>query len=203
MDHSRWHLCQLSRSRVFQLKKDLSKIQLGSRSAVEFLQQIKAKVDELAVIDRRLSYDDVTFYLLEELGPNYRELASFIQTRDSPISFSELHDKVIVQETYLKQIELQIPFWLPRPMWPLVVTHCSTHHPTLGTGIPIGAVGKEIVAAAVFSPVIPEVVFLKQVDTKILMGVEVFIQWLVLPLVLLLFVKYVAIRVTRHLIVVV
>lgn len=96
-----------SRSRVFQLKKDLSKIQLGSRSAAEFLQQIKAKVDELAVIDCRLSDDDVTFYVLDGLGPNYCELASFIQARDSSISFSELHDKVIAQETYLKQLELQ------------------------------------------------------------------------------------------------
>lgn len=84
-----------SRSKVFQLKKDLSKLQLGSSSAAEFLQQVKSKVDELAVIDHRLSDDDVTFYVLDGLGPNYRELASFIQARDTPITFSELHDKVI------------------------------------------------------------------------------------------------------------
>lgn len=96
-----------SRLRVFQLKKDLSKIQLGSQSTSEFLRQIKPEVDELAVIDRRLSDDDVAFYVLDGLGPNYHELASFIQARDTPITFAKLHDKVIAQEIYLKHIQLQ------------------------------------------------------------------------------------------------
>lgn len=96
----------MSRSRVFQLKKDPAKIQLGSLSIAEFLQQIKANVDELAVIGRQLSDDGVALYVLDGLGPNYTEFVSFIQACYTSITFSELHDKVIAQESYLKKIEI-------------------------------------------------------------------------------------------------
>ena len=57
-----------SRTRVMQLKKDLTLSTRGSRPVTEFLQGIKVIADELAVIDHPVSDDDLTLYILNGLG---------------------------------------------------------------------------------------------------------------------------------------
>lgn len=78
---------------------------LASQSAREFLTSMKAKADELALMDTPLSDDDLTLYIINGLGPAYRDLAAAVRVRDTSISFKDLHDKVISQEIYLKNQE--------------------------------------------------------------------------------------------------
>ncbi|KAF5454099.1 hypothetical protein F2P56_023787 [Juglans regia] len=94
-----------SRTRVMQLKEELTLIQRESRSVSEYLHAIKALVDELAVIDSLVSADDITLYVLNGLGPEFRDIATPIQARETSLTFEELHDMLVGHENYLKRIE--------------------------------------------------------------------------------------------------
>jgi hypothetical protein len=107
-----------SRTRVMQLKKDLTLIQRGTRTITEFLYSLKSIADKLALIDAPLSADDITLYVLNGLGLEYREKVALIRTRESALSFEELHDLLIGHESYLKCLDIASP--------PLVVTAHNT-----------------------------------------------------------------------------
>jgi hypothetical protein len=92
-----------------QLKEDLTLIQRGTRTVTKFLYSIKFIADELALIDAPLSSDDITLYAFNGLGPEYREMVAPIRTRESVLSFEELHDLLIGHESYLKRLDITSP----------------------------------------------------------------------------------------------
>ena len=81
-----------SRTRVMQLKEDLTLSNRGSRPVTEFLQGIKVIADKLTIIDHPVSDDDLTLYILNGLGIEFREIAAPIRTRETSLKFEELHD---------------------------------------------------------------------------------------------------------------
>ncbi|KAH6791555.1 hypothetical protein C2S52_000064 [Perilla frutescens var. hirtella] len=95
-----------SRAHVMQLKTSLAKATLGSRSISEYVTSVKAAADELGLIDAPVFADDLTLYIINGLGPSYREIVSSIRTRDTPFRFEELRDRLIEHELYLKQSEI-------------------------------------------------------------------------------------------------
>jgi hypothetical protein len=97
------------------LKEDLTLNHHGSRIVTEFLQAIKLTADELAMIDHPVTDDDLTLYVLNGLGPDFREIVAPIRAREHPIRFEELHDLLIGHESYLRRLEQQT-------MQPLVST---------------------------------------------------------------------------------
>jgi len=96
-----------SRTRAMQLKEDLTLNHRGSRTVTEFLQAIKLTTDELVRIDHPITDDDLTLYVLNGLGLDFREIAAPIRTREHPIRFEELHDLLIGHESYLRRLEQQ------------------------------------------------------------------------------------------------
>ena len=94
-----------SRSRVMNLKEKLTNITCNTRSVAEYLQTIKGIADELALIDTHLSDDDLTIFALNGLGSGFKEISAAIRARETPISFEELHDKLVEHETFLKREE--------------------------------------------------------------------------------------------------
>ncbi|RVW89328.1 Retrovirus-related Pol polyprotein from transposon RE1 [Vitis vinifera] len=54
-----------------------------------------AKIDELALLGAPLDVEDLTDKILDGLGDEYRELTRAIQARDMPITFEELHEKLL------------------------------------------------------------------------------------------------------------
>uniref|UniRef100_A0A2N9GCF6 Integrase catalytic domain-containing protein n=1 Tax=Fagus sylvatica TaxID=28930 RepID=A0A2N9GCF6_FAGSY len=84
-----------SRTRVMQLKEDLTLLQRGSRSVTEFLHSVKHIADELALIDAPVPNDDLTLYILNGLGSEYREIVAPIRTRATSLTFEELHDLLL------------------------------------------------------------------------------------------------------------
>ena len=68
----------------------------------EFLQTIKARDDELAILGALVDIEDLLERILEELGAEYKELARAVQARDTPISFDELHEKLLNFEASLQ-----------------------------------------------------------------------------------------------------
>jgi hypothetical protein len=66
---------------------------------------VKALADEIALIDHPISEDDLTLYILNGLGPDYREIAAPIWARERPLSFEELHDLLVSHECYLRRLD--------------------------------------------------------------------------------------------------
>ena len=94
-----------SRTRVMQLKEDLTLLQRGSQSITEFLHSVKNIADELALIDAPVTNDDLTLYILNGLGLEYREIVAPIRTRATSLTFEELHDLLLGHERYLRRLE--------------------------------------------------------------------------------------------------
>jgi hypothetical protein len=63
--------------------------------------------DELAIIDHPVSDDDLTLYILNGLGPEFREIAAPIRARDTSLKFEDLHDLLVGHESYLRRLETQ------------------------------------------------------------------------------------------------
>ena len=87
------------------LKEKLTNITCNTRSVAEYLQTIKGIADELALIDTHLSDDDLTIFALNGLGNGFKEIFAAIRARDTPVSFKELHDKLVEHEAFLKREE--------------------------------------------------------------------------------------------------
>ena len=90
---------QPSRGRIKQTKSQLKMLTKGSDSVTAFLQSIKAKADELALLRAPLDVEDLTDKILDGLGEEYKELTCVVQARDMPITFEELHEKLLNFET--------------------------------------------------------------------------------------------------------
>jgi hypothetical protein len=63
-----------SRTRVMQLKESLTLLQKGDQSIFNYMQVVRTIVDELVMIDKPLSNDDITLYVLNGLGTNYKDI---------------------------------------------------------------------------------------------------------------------------------
>uniref|UniRef100_A0A2N9F5Y1 CCHC-type domain-containing protein n=1 Tax=Fagus sylvatica TaxID=28930 RepID=A0A2N9F5Y1_FAGSY len=96
-----------SRTRAMQLKEDLTLSIRGTRTVTEFLRAIKVIADELAIIDHPVSDDDLTLYILNGLGPEFREIAAPIRARETSLKFEEIHDLLVGHESYLRRLENQ------------------------------------------------------------------------------------------------
>ena len=66
---------------------------------------MKALADEIALIDHPISDDDLTLYILNGLGSDFREIAAPIRARETSLAFEELHDILVGHESYLRCLE--------------------------------------------------------------------------------------------------
>ncbi|RVW75899.1 putative mitochondrial protein [Vitis vinifera] len=96
-----------SRTRAIQFKEDLTLSTRGTRTVTEFLHRIKVIADELAIIDHPVSDDDLTLYILNGLGPEFREIAAPIRAHETSLKFEKIHDLLVGHESYLRQLENQ------------------------------------------------------------------------------------------------
>ena len=88
-----------------QLKEELTLIQRGNRTITEYLHVVKTLADEIAIIDHSISDDDLTLYVLNGLGPDFREITTPIRARESSMTFVEFHDLLVGHEAYLRHLE--------------------------------------------------------------------------------------------------
>ncbi|XP_021819723.1 uncharacterized protein LOC110761548 [Prunus avium] len=90
-------------ARVLALKERLTLMHRDTKSVVEFLQAVKAIIDELSLIDVPLFDDDVVLHVLNGVGPDFKEIVAVIRARDTSISFKNLYDKLIEHEALLQR----------------------------------------------------------------------------------------------------
>ena len=84
-----------SRGCIKQVKALLKNSAKGTQSITDFLHSIKARADELALLGAPIDDDDLTERICDEMDDDYKELIRVVQARDSPISFDELHEKLL------------------------------------------------------------------------------------------------------------
>ncbi|KAF5482133.1 hypothetical protein F2P56_002724 [Juglans regia] len=94
-----------SRTRAMQLKEELTIIKKVNQSFQEYLHTVKALVDEISLIDHPISKDDLTLYILNGLGSNFREIEAPIHAREKPLMFEELHDLLVGHDAYLRRLD--------------------------------------------------------------------------------------------------
>jgi len=63
-----------SGTRAMQLKEELTLIQRGNQLIFDYLHDVKALADEIAIIDRPILDDDLTLYALNGLGTDFWEI---------------------------------------------------------------------------------------------------------------------------------
>ena len=66
---------------------------------------MKALADEIAIIDHPILDDNLTLYVLNGLGPDFREIAAPILARESSLAFEGLHDLLVGHDAYLRRLE--------------------------------------------------------------------------------------------------
>ncbi|XP_042968974.1 uncharacterized protein LOC122301643 [Carya illinoinensis] len=86
--------------RAMQLNKNLTLSTRGSRTVTKFLQGVKMIVIELAIIDHPVLDDDLTLYILNGLGLEFRDIAAPIRAWETSMKFEEIHDLLVAHENY-------------------------------------------------------------------------------------------------------
>lgn len=92
-----------SRSRVISLKSKLVKNPKGNRTISEYLQDMKSIADDLALVQSPVSEEDLLVHILSQLGEEYGSIVAAIKIRETPLSYSELFDKLLDFERALKE----------------------------------------------------------------------------------------------------
>ena len=57
------------------------------------------------MINTPLDDDDVTLYIINGLSNDLKDISATVQTRDTPISFEELYEKLVEHEAFLRRYE--------------------------------------------------------------------------------------------------
>ncbi|GKV28731.1 hypothetical protein SLEP1_g37747 [Rubroshorea leprosula] len=99
-----------SQTRVITLKEWLQNMRRDGRLVSNYLRSLKAVADKLGTVDRPLTNDDLTVYILNGLGPEFREIAASLRTCDSSLSFDDLHDRLVAHEESLRREEIKLEF---------------------------------------------------------------------------------------------
>ena len=87
---------------IKQLKLQLKNTAKNSLCIIEFMQLIKTRVDDLALLGAPMDEEEITDKILDGLPDDYRELIRVVQAKDTSIMFEELHEKLLNFEASLQ-----------------------------------------------------------------------------------------------------
>ncbi|XP_019451867.1 PREDICTED: uncharacterized protein LOC109353969 [Lupinus angustifolius] len=92
-----------SRVHIMVLKQCITTFTKGTQSTTNYLQGIKAIADELSIIDNPLDRIDLVIHTLNRLSIEYKEISVALCSREIPISYAELDEKLMDFETILSR----------------------------------------------------------------------------------------------------
>lgn len=93
-----------TRGHIKQLRNQIKRSVKGKSTIDEYMQQNKAKVDALALLGSPFDEEDLTDVVLDGLSDDYKAIIEAIHDRDTPISFTELHEKLINRELAINTV---------------------------------------------------------------------------------------------------
>jgi len=102
----------------------------GNSTVSAYLQSIRNIADELALIGHPIDDLEMVIHALNGLGLAFREFTTFIRTRDSPILFNELYEKLVDFEM-CQQREERLS-----TNTPVTANHVQRRHHANGCGRP-------------------------------------------------------------------
>ena len=83
------------------MKEQSKRCTKGSKSISEYIQAIKTRADELALLGKPVDDEDLIDRVLEGLSDEYKSVIDAINARDTSISFVKLHEKLLNKEASL------------------------------------------------------------------------------------------------------
>ncbi|XP_019414569.1 PREDICTED: uncharacterized protein LOC109326332 [Lupinus angustifolius] len=90
-----------SRVHIMALKQKITTFTKGTQPMAVYLQGVKAIADELAIIDNPLDSTDLVIHTLNGLSTDYKEISAALCSGETPITYAELHEKLMDFETLL------------------------------------------------------------------------------------------------------
>ncbi|KAI0516541.1 hypothetical protein KFK09_009218 [Dendrobium nobile] len=96
-----------NRSRVIQLKNELHQIQMRDRTMLQYLDQIKKLVDNIAAAGSTVDTEDIVLYILNGLPATYNSFKTAIRTSLQPINLDELYSLLSSEEINLQHQQFQ------------------------------------------------------------------------------------------------
>ncbi|KAE8680407.1 hypothetical protein F3Y22_tig00111390pilonHSYRG00061 [Hibiscus syriacus] len=106
--HEAWQIlantyARPTRGHIKQIKDQIKKATKGSQSISNYMQYIKCRTDQLTTFGKPMDHEDIIEKILEGLDDDYHHIADIVEGRDTPISFDELHEKIINRELTIQQ----------------------------------------------------------------------------------------------------
>ncbi|KAD2393053.1 hypothetical protein E3N88_40030 [Mikania micrantha] len=117
----------VSRSRIISLRTKLTTTTKGSRPVADYLHEMKAIADELALAQKPIDDDDLTVHILAHLGDDYKAIAAALKTWDTTIAFSDLYEKLVDHERSLLEAKPVEPIIKVNNTQRATNTHASRH----------------------------------------------------------------------------
>ncbi|KAJ0833726.1 putative transcription factor interactor and regulator CCHC(Zn) family [Helianthus annuus] len=99
----------VSRSRIISLRSKLATTTKGNKPVVDYLREMKAIADELALAQKPVDEDDLIVHIIAHLGDDYKPVTAAVKMRDSPISFSDLFEKLVDHERTMLEEKVVAP----------------------------------------------------------------------------------------------
>ena len=90
-----------TRGHIRQIRFQIRTCVKGTKTISEYLRTIKAKTDELALLGKPMDQEEVTEQILAGLTEEYKPEVDAVNGRDKPISFSELHERLLNREAMI------------------------------------------------------------------------------------------------------
>ncbi|CAJ2664376.1 unnamed protein product [Trifolium pratense] len=112
--HDLWELlkntyAKASRSHLKQLKERLRMASKGTQSITTYMHSLKQTADLLASLGSAVSVEDMTDHVLRGLDDGYRAVIDGVNARDTPITFDDLLENLLIQELSLAAAQRQSP----------------------------------------------------------------------------------------------
>nr|XP_016480244.1 PREDICTED: uncharacterized protein LOC107801431 [Nicotiana tabacum] len=105
LDHLHTTFANKSQTRIYSLRDLLAKVSKDNKSVVEYLREIRSLADELVVAGSTVTHEELVIKILNGLRPEYSQFSVAIRTRDTPISYEELFEKLSDHEIFLQHEE--------------------------------------------------------------------------------------------------
>ncbi|CAA7017749.1 unnamed protein product [Microthlaspi erraticum] len=90
-----------TRGHIRQLKFQIKSCVKGTKTISEYLRLIKAKADDLSLLGKPMDPEDLTEQILDGLSEDYKPEIDAINGRDTTISYTELHERLLNREAML------------------------------------------------------------------------------------------------------
>ncbi|KAH7524673.1 hypothetical protein FEM48_Zijuj06G0144600 [Ziziphus jujuba var. spinosa] len=88
---------------IKQIKDQLKNYVKVSKMISEYMQFIKKRADELALLGKPVDEEDLIDKILDGLGEEYKGIVDAVNAHETSISFNEIHKKLINKEASLQQ----------------------------------------------------------------------------------------------------